>query len=260
MTRDGDGEAVVGIVMMLMGENSRVVVNRVKDAISEIEKSLPEGVTIDTFYDRTELVRRTILTVTKNLTEGGLLVIVVLLLLLGNLRGGLIVASAIPLSMLAAFTAMRYFGISGNLMSLGAIDFGLIVDGSVVMVENIVRVLHERRSESSVSRLEKIRGGLAPGRAARGLRGRDHHDRLPPDPRAARHRGKDVPPHGADGRLRTRGLPGLRPDPDAGPLQPLPQARLRERALVVPYRQEGLRAAAGCKAMGTAAGHRRPWR
>lgn len=157
VTRDGRGEAVVGIVMMLMGENSRVVVNEVKEKIVEIEKSLPAGVTIDTFYDRTELVRRTILTVAKNLTEGGLLVVVVLLLLLGNLRGGLIVASAIPLSMLVAFTAMRYFGISGNLMSLGAIDFGLIVDGSVVMVENIVRVLHERRDEAGVSRLEKIR-------------------------------------------------------------------------------------------------------
>jgi len=157
VTRDGRGEAVVGIVMMLMGENSRVVVNDVKEKIAEVKKSLPEGVTIDTFYDRTELVRRTIFTVAKNLTEGGLLVIIVLLLLLGNLRGGLIVASAIPLSMLVAFTAMRYFGISGNLMSLGAIDFGLIVDGSVVMIENIVRVLHDRRDEVGVSRLEKIR-------------------------------------------------------------------------------------------------------
>ncbi|NHZ73334.1 MAG: CusA/CzcA family heavy metal efflux RND transporter [Nitrospirae bacterium] len=157
VTRDGRGEAVVGIVMMLMGENSRVVVNRVKEKIEELERTLPEGVTIDTFYDRTELVRRTIRTVAKNLIEGGLLVVLVLLLLLGNLRGGLIVASAIPLSMLVAFTAMRQFGISGNLMSLGAIDFGLIVDGSVVMIENIVRVLHERRNERGVSQMEKIR-------------------------------------------------------------------------------------------------------
>jgi heavy metal efflux system protein len=157
VTRDGEGEAVVGIVMMLMGENSRVVVDRVQEKMAQIEATLPAGVVIDTFYDRTDLVRRTIRTVAKNLTEGGLLVVLVLLLLLGNLRGGLIVASAIPLSMLAAFIAMKQLGISGNLMSLGAIDFGLIVDGSVVMVENIVRVLHDRRNEKGVSHLEKVR-------------------------------------------------------------------------------------------------------
>lgn len=157
VTRDGRGEAVVGIVMMLVGENSRVVVDRVKGKIAQVEKTLPAGVTIDPFYDRTELVRRTIQTVAKNLTEGGLLVIVVLLLLLGSLRGGLIVSAAIPLSMLAAFIAMRQTGISGNLMSLGAIDFGLIVDGSVVMIENIVRVLHEQRRDDQVSHLEKVR-------------------------------------------------------------------------------------------------------
>jgi len=157
VTRDGRGEAVVGIVMMLIGENSRVVVDRVKDKIEQLRPTLPEGVTIDTFYDRTELVRRTIRTVAKNLTEGGLLVIVVLLLLLGNVRAGLIVSSAIPLSMLVAFTGMRLAGLSGNLMSLGAIDFGLIVDGSVVMIENLVRVLHERRGEQDVPHLEKVR-------------------------------------------------------------------------------------------------------
>ncbi len=157
VTRDGRGEAVVGIVLMLMGENSRMVVNRVKEKIEQIKKTLPEGVTIDTFYDRTELIRRTIATVAKNLIEGGLLVVLVLLLLLGNLRGGLIVSAAIPLSMLVAFTAMRWFGISGNLMSLGAIDFGLIVDGSVVMIENIVRVLHEQRNDRSISPEERIR-------------------------------------------------------------------------------------------------------
>ncbi|MEM7351142.1 MAG: CusA/CzcA family heavy metal efflux RND transporter [Acidobacteriota bacterium] len=157
VTRDGRGEAVVGIVLMLIGENSRVVVDRVKAKISQVEKTLPEGVTIDPFYDRTELVRRTIRTVAKNLAEGGLLVILVLLLLLGNLRGGLIVASAIPLSMLAAFIAMRQAGLSGNLMSLGAIDFGLIVDGSVVMIENIVRVLHHQRHDDATPHLEKVR-------------------------------------------------------------------------------------------------------
>jgi cobalt-zinc-cadmium resistance protein CzcA len=141
VTRDGEGEAVTGVVMMLIGENSRTVVNRVKEKLEEIKISLPPGVTIDAYYDRTELVRKTIKTVTKNLGEGALLVIVILFLILGNFRAGLIVASAIPLSMLVAFIGMKHFRISGNLMSLGAIDFGLIVDGSVVMIENIVRHL-----------------------------------------------------------------------------------------------------------------------
>jgi len=145
VTRDGRGEAVAGIVMMLMGENSREVVDRVRDKVDAICGSLPKGVTIDTFYDRTDLVRRTIHTVETNLLEGGLLVIAVLLLMLGSLRGGLIVASAIPLSMLFAFIGMVRAGVSGNLMSLGAIDFGLIVDGSVVMIENVFRLMSERR-------------------------------------------------------------------------------------------------------------------
>ena len=143
VTRDGRGEAVTGVVMMLIGENSRVVAQRVREELAEIQQTLPPGVTVDTFYDRTELVRKTITTVTTNLVEGGILVVAVLLILLGNIRGGLIVASAIPLSMLFAFTGMVQFGLSGNLMSLGAIDFGLIVDGSVVMIENIVRRLGE---------------------------------------------------------------------------------------------------------------------
>ena len=156
VTRDGKREAVIGIVMMLMGENSRVVAKRVHEKIEEIRPTLPPGVTIDTFYDRTELVNRTIRTVATNLGEGGLLVILVLLLLLGSLRGGLIVASAIPLSMLAAFIAMRAMGISGNLMSLGALDFGLIVDGSVVLIENVMRYLHHHRDDGR-SHLEKVR-------------------------------------------------------------------------------------------------------
>lgn len=148
-TRDGRGEAVTAIVMMLLGENSREVARAVHERVQEIAPTLPAGVTIDTFYDRTKLVDRTIRTVITNLVEGGVLVIVVLLLLLGNLRGGLLVASAIPISMLAAFIAMRGFGVSGNLMSLGALDFGLIVDGSVVMIEHIVHVLGRRRSDPS---------------------------------------------------------------------------------------------------------------
>jgi len=157
VTRDGRGEAVVGIVMMLMGENARVVVERVKAKIAQVDKTLPEGVTIETFYDRTELVQKTIHTVATNLLEGGVLVVAVLLLLLGSLRGGLIVALAIPLSMLVAATAMKLAGLSGNLMSLGAIDFGLIVDGSVVMIENVVRVLHERRHDTETPHTEKVR-------------------------------------------------------------------------------------------------------
>ncbi|HEY0712507.1 MAG TPA: efflux RND transporter permease subunit, partial [Polyangia bacterium] len=123
VTRDGRGEVVTGIAMMLIGENSRKVVNDVKKAVEAIRGTLPKGVTIDPFYDRTDLVRKTIRTVIKNLVEGGLLVIVVLFVTLRNLRAGLIVASAIPLCMLTAFLGMRAAGISGNLMSLGAIDF-----------------------------------------------------------------------------------------------------------------------------------------
>ncbi|WP_342348171.1 CusA/CzcA family heavy metal efflux RND transporter [uncultured Nitrospira sp.] len=148
VTRDGKGEAVTGIVMLLIGENGRVVVNRVKEKLEVIKQSLPEGVTIDPYYDRIDLVKKTIKTVATNLTEGAIFVIAVLLLLLGNIRGGLIVAVAIPLSMLVAFTGMVSAQISGNLMSLGAIDFGLIVDGSVVMIENIVRHIAERREKT----------------------------------------------------------------------------------------------------------------
>ena len=157
VTRDGRGEAVIGIVMMLMGANSRVVAQAVHEKIEELKPTLPNGVTIDTFYNRTELVDRTIRTVATNLIEGGVLVVVVLLLLLGSLTGGLIVALAIPLSMLVAFSAMHWAGLSGNLMSLGALDFGLIVDGSVVMIENVFRYLHHHRHERDVPFLEKVR-------------------------------------------------------------------------------------------------------
>jgi cobalt-zinc-cadmium resistance protein CzcA len=156
VTRDGRGEAVVGIVMMLIGENSRAVTDRVEEKVDGLRGRLPPGVTIDTFYDRTDLVQRTIRTVATNLVEGGLLVVAVLLLMLGNLRGGLIVASAIPLSMLVAFIGMVRANVSGNLMSLGAIDFGLIVDGSVVMIDNVVRTMSDRRSRGE-SPIEIVR-------------------------------------------------------------------------------------------------------
>jgi cobalt-zinc-cadmium resistance protein CzcA len=143
-TMNGEGEAVIAMTLMLSGENGRVVAERVKTAIEKLRPSLPPGISIEPFYDRADLIGKVMQTVTKNLVEGALLVIAVLFLLLGDLRGGLIVASAIPLSMLIALTGMLYSGISGNLMSLGAIDFGLIVDGAVVMIENIVRHLNEK--------------------------------------------------------------------------------------------------------------------
>ena len=143
-TKDGRGETVIGMVQMLAGENALAVASRVRAAIAELEPSLPKGVRLVTYYDREDLVRRVIKTVETNLLEGGLLVVAVLFAFLGNLRAGLIVASAIPLSMLVAFTGMVQSRISANLMSLGAIDFGLIVDGAVVLVENVVRRLGER--------------------------------------------------------------------------------------------------------------------
>ena len=145
-TLDGQ-ETVIGITMMLAGENSREVAGRVKKRIVEIQTKLPDGVEIQIQYDRSQLIGRTIGTVEKNLFEGAVLVVVVLLLLLGNWRAALIVSAAIPLAFLFALTGMRQFGISGNLMSLGAIDFGLIIDGAVVIVENIVRQLGVRQHQ-----------------------------------------------------------------------------------------------------------------
>jgi cobalt-zinc-cadmium resistance protein CzcA len=146
-SRDGKGETVMGMAMMLKGENSRTVTQQVKEKLQKIQKSLPAGVVIKPFYDRTDLVDKTVHTAGVNLVEGGALVILVLFLFLLQLRAGLIVSSAIPLSMLFAIIGMNYFGISANLMSLGAIDFGLIVDAAVIIVENCVRHLAERRRE-----------------------------------------------------------------------------------------------------------------
>jgi cobalt-zinc-cadmium resistance protein CzcA len=140
-TKDGKGEAVSGSVMMLKGENSAEVVGLVKGKMEQIRKSLPEGVDVEPFLDRTKLVKNAIGTVQTNLLEGALIVVFILILLLGNLRAGLVVASVIPLSLLFAVSLMKFFGVSGNLMSLGAIDFGLIVDGAVIIVEAIVHQL-----------------------------------------------------------------------------------------------------------------------
>ncbi|MCL3782037.1 CusA/CzcA family heavy metal efflux RND transporter [Prolixibacteraceae bacterium JC049] len=137
-TRNGEGEVVTGIVMMLKGANSSEVIDNVKEKIEQIKKTLPEGVIIEPYLDRKKLVDGAIGTVAKNLAEGALIVIFVLILFLGNIRGGLVVASVIPLAMLFAFAMMRLFNVSGNLMSLGAIDFGLIVDGTVIIVEAVM--------------------------------------------------------------------------------------------------------------------------
>jgi heavy metal efflux system protein len=151
VTADGEGEIVAGIALMLKGENSRTVVERVKERVEQIQKTLPKGVELIPFYDRTELVERTVRTVAINLMEGASLVIIVLILLLGNWRGALLVATIIPLSMFFAAICMVIFKVSGNLMSLGALDFGLIVDGAVVMVENAVR----RRAEAQRKELQE---------------------------------------------------------------------------------------------------------
>jgi heavy metal efflux system protein len=141
VTKDGRGEVVTGMVMMLKGENSRGVIERVKAKLRAIKPSLPEGVRIRPFYDQTRLVDQTLHTVQTNLWEGGLLVVAVLLFMLGNLRAALIVAFTIPMAMMFSFIGMKALGVTANIMSLGAIDFGMMVDGSIVMVENILHRL-----------------------------------------------------------------------------------------------------------------------
>lgn len=156
VTRNGEGEVVAGITLMLKGENFNQVIKNVKERMTQIQKSLPEGVIIEPFIDRTELVGRAIGTVKKNLLEGALIVIFILVLLLGNLRAGLIVASVIPLAMLFAFSLMKLFEVSGNLMSLGAIDFGLIVDGAVIIVESVVhRIFMSKHHHQGVTKLSQ---------------------------------------------------------------------------------------------------------
>lgn len=143
-TKDGQGEAVGGIIFMLKGANSNEVIKNVKERIDQIQESLPEGVSIEPFLDRSELISKTTSTVSKNLVEGALIVIFILVFLLGNWRGGIIVASTIPLSLLFAFILMYVFDVGANLMSLGAIDFGIIVDGAVIVVEGTVFFLYQR--------------------------------------------------------------------------------------------------------------------
>ena len=144
-TQDGKGETVLGMAMLLKGENSRVVAERVAGRLAQLQSAMPAGMRIDPFYDRSELVERTIHTAVKNLLEGGVVVMAILFLFLLQVRAGLVVSSAIPLAMVCAIIGMRYFNISANLMSLGAIDFGLVVDAAVIIVENAARRLGEER-------------------------------------------------------------------------------------------------------------------
>jgi cobalt-zinc-cadmium resistance protein CzcA len=154
MTKDGKGEAVGGITLMLKGANSSAVIKQVKERVIEVQKSLPEGIKIVPYLDRAALVKKTIGTVTENLILGGLIVIFILVLLLGHFRSGLIVASVIPLSLLFAFIMMRIFGVSANLMSLGAIDFGIVIDGAVIIIENIVHRIYKNFRGETLSQEE----------------------------------------------------------------------------------------------------------
>lgn len=155
LTMAGSGEVAGGIVMMLKGGNSSEVIGNVKARIAEISKTLPEGLEIEPFLDRTKMVNNAIGTVEHNLLEGAVIVVIVLVLFLGNLRAGLIVASVIPLAMLFAVAMMNLFGVSGNLMSLGALDFGLIVDGAVIIVEAILHHLHTSKKYAGVNLLTR---------------------------------------------------------------------------------------------------------
>lgn len=157
VTANGEGEVVLGLGFMLMGENSYAVTNRLRSKYEEVRATLPEGVHMNVVYDRTNLVNRVIETVKNNLFEGAYLVVILLFLLLGNLRAGLIAAVAIPLSMLVGFCGMWSVGIAASLLSLGAIDFGIVVDSSVVVIENIIRQLAHRGKCSAEERLTIIR-------------------------------------------------------------------------------------------------------
>ena len=150
MTMDGDGECVGGIAMMLKGANANVVTKTLEERVAKVQKMLPEGVTIEPYLNRSELVNRNISTVVYNLIEGAIIVFLVLIIFLGNVRAGMIVASVIPLAMMFGFILMRIFGVSANLMSLGAIDFGIVVDGSIVILEGILAHLYTKRLSSRV--------------------------------------------------------------------------------------------------------------
>ncbi len=165
VTHDGAGETVVGVASMEYGLNASQVLPKLKAGLDSVRKTLPPGVAIDVFYDRSDLVGRAVDTIAHNLVEGALFVIVILLLLLGNLRAGLIVAAVIPIAMMIAFVGMRVLGIPANLMSLGAIDFGLVVDGAVVLVENVLRRQTDAGNDAAGKELDSV-ASMVPKAAA----------------------------------------------------------------------------------------------
>jgi cobalt-zinc-cadmium resistance protein CzcA len=184
VTAQGRGEAVLGLGFMLLGENSREVSAALRARLDEARASLPPGIDVEVVYDRRTLVDEVLTTVRTNLLEGALLVVLVLFVFLGNVRAGLVVASVIPLAMLFAFTAMRVTGVAGSLMSLGAIDFGLVVDSAIIAVENATRRLREDGGRRPVRgrRARRVAGGP---RADALRRAGDRH-RLPAGARAWR--------------------------------------------------------------------------
>ncbi len=168
---NADGEVAGAVVMMLKGENSKQVIEDIKAKIATIQENMPEGVVIEPFLDRTKMVNNAIGTVSKNLLEGALIVIFVLILFLGNLRAGLVVASVIPLSMLFAFILMHLFGVSGNLMSLGALDFGLLVDGAVIIVEAVLHQLYHSTKKGQDNQLDKTEMNTIVGQVSNKMMG-----------------------------------------------------------------------------------------
>jgi len=168
---NADGEVAGAVVMMLKGENSKQVIADIKSKIATIQESMPEGVVIEPFLDRTKMVDNAIGTVSKNLLEGALIVIFVLILFLGNLRAGLVVASVIPLAMLFAFILMHLFGVSGNLMSLGALDFGLLVDGAVIIVEAVLHQLYHSSKKGQHNQLDKTEMNTIVGQVSNKMMG-----------------------------------------------------------------------------------------
>ena len=165
MTMDGEGECVGGIAMMLKGANANVVTQVLEERVAKVQKMLPEGITIEPYLNRSELVNRNISTVVYNLIEGAVIVFLVLMVFLGNVRAGIIVASVIPLAMLFGFILMRVFGVSANLMSLGAIDFGIVVDGSIVLLEGILAHLYTRRLSGRTLTAEEMNAEVEQGAA-----------------------------------------------------------------------------------------------
>ena len=242
-------ETVLGTAMLLIGENSRAVAQRVAAKLKEIEKSLPEGVIARTVYDRTRLVEATIETVEKNLVEGALLVIAVLFLVLGNIRAAIVTACVIPLSMLFTITGMVENRVSANLMSLGAIDFGIIVDGAVIIVENCLRLLADRqrrkggrfRCGAPADHRRRIRRGDQ----AEPVRHDDHRRRLSAGPDLDRGRRQDVHADGADGADGTSRRGHLLDDVRAGRRRDLRHRQvLRAGELLHAGREAGVPAAA----------------